>query len=509
MRFRNSARPLALALVLGASACRGTPASAVSPRPTLLAPQSAALTPVAQLQHDIDSIVAAPTLGHGFWGICAKAVAGGDVLYAANADRLLMPASTLKIVTLAAAAERLGWDYTYETRVVAVGSIADGVLDGDLVVVGSGDPSLDDWDGTGTRVFEGWADQLQSAGIRTVTGRIVGDDNAFDDEGFGFGWSWDDLAAGFAAGVGALQYNESSVMLTISPGGSVGAPATITIAPAANGLTIRNLIVTGPANRLASIERRRLPGSTRLELRGTIPVKAPAIQETASVDNPTLFYVSALRNVLIARGIDVRGPAVDIDDLTVPPPTGSGRTLVSYRSPPLSMMAAILLRLSQNQFAETFLRTLGAGERPGSAERGRAAVRTVLESWSIPANGVMQADGSGLSRYNLATAAALVAVLDHVAHDPRLNALFEAALPVAGRDQPIQGRLQGTAAEGRARIKTGSMAGVRAAAGYTMTADGERVAFAILANNFDVPTSAITQAEDAIIARLSRFSRRP
>ena len=132
----------------------------------------------------------------------------------------MMPASTMKVVTLAAAAEKLGWDYhVHNPRCSPSGhDRATAVLHGDLIVVGSGDPSIDDWDGAATQLFADWATQLKAAGIGAIDGRIIGDDNAFDDDGLGFGWSWDDIAPSFSAGVSALQFNEGSVQLKIAPG---------------------------------------------------------------------------------------------------------------------------------------------------------------------------------------------------------------------------------------------------------------------------------------------------
>src|ERR1051326_5054614 len=140
-----------------------------------------------QLQHDIDAILGSPLLERGFWGVAVKPVSRDETWYSRNGDKLMMPASSLKIVTLAAAAEKLGWEYRYETKVFPIGVVRSGVLHGDLVVVGSGDPSLDDWDGNATRLFADWAAQLKAAGISAIDGRIVGDDNAFEDEMIGVG----------------------------------------------------------------------------------------------------------------------------------------------------------------------------------------------------------------------------------------------------------------------------------------------------------------------------------
>jgi D-alanyl-D-alanine carboxypeptidase/D-alanyl-D-alanine-endopeptidase (penicillin-binding protein 4) len=165
------------------------------------------------------------------------------------------------------------------------------------------------------------------------------------------------------------------------------------------------------------------------------------------------------------------------------------------------------MKFSQNQYAETLLKTLGAMTGTATFEGGRAAIRQVVESWGVPAGDLILADGSGLSRYNLVTPQALVTVLAHVAHDAHLKDPFEAALPVAGRDGTLADRLKGTPAEGNVRAKTGSFANARSVAGYARTADGEPVAFAIIANNFGIPAAAIDQVTDAIITRIVRFRR--
>jgi len=457
-----------------------------------------------QLQHDIDAILGSPALQHGFWGVSIKPVDAAEPWYARNADKLMMPASSLKVVTLAAAAEKLGWDFRYETKVFVSGTTRAGVLHGDLIVAGSGDPSLDDWDGAATKLFADWATQLKAAGITAIDGRIVGDDNAFEDETIGLGWAWDDLPAGFAAGVSALQFNEGNVQVRLAPGDAVGDRAIATVTPETGGITLRNLIVTGPAGSAGSAVRRRLPGSTRLELRGSLPLGGRPFAQNASVDNPTLYFVRALRAALVADGIAVTGAAVDIDDL-MPAPSHDGLApLITYQSEPLSVLATTMMKLSQNQYAEALLKTIGAG----TAEGGRAAIRATLQSWSIDPAGVMLADGSGLSRYNYITPEAMVAVLRHVDRSERLRAIYESTLPIAGRDGTLEQRMRGTAAEGRALVKTGSMTAARSVAGYVRTADGQLVAFAIIANNFDNSSAVINSATDDIIVRLASYRSR-
>jgi D-alanyl-D-alanine carboxypeptidase/D-alanyl-D-alanine-endopeptidase (penicillin-binding protein 4) len=441
----------------------------------------------------------------------------------------MMPASNMKIVTLAAAAERLGWDYTYETNILAAGPIASGTLDGDLLVVGSGDPSLGlitgTADGGHARIVDEWADGLKARGIRSIRGRVIGDDDLFDDEELGFGWSWDDLFDDYAAGVSALQFNENAAQLTVAPGAHPGDPAAVAVWPPGSGLAIDNKLKTGTAGTSTSIAAHRLAGSSRLTLRGSIPAGAAAVTRLVSVDNPTLFTVSALREALIAHGIDVGGPAVDVDDVKDAPLSVDAVPLITYRSPPLSELAVRLMKISQNLYAETLLKTIGLTRLPevsvvsdtcrcgsacrcgASAADGREVVRMTLQAWGVPAESLIQRDGSGLSRYDYVTADALVMILTHVYRDEKLRGPFEASLPIAGRDGTIANRMKGTAAEGNARAKSGSMSNVRSLSGYVTTADGEPLAFSIIANNFETAAD-VNRATDAIVVRLAGFGRR-
>ncbi len=433
-----------------------------------------------------------------------KSLKTGDTLYAQNARKLLMPASNMKIVTLAATAATLGWDFTYETRVSATGPIVNGTLDGDLVVTGSGDPSLMD-DAT-PRPFESWAAALKQHGIQRITGRIVGDDNKFTDEGLGFGWSWDDLVDDYAAGASALTFNESTVRVTVTPAASAGGAAAIVAEPATGGLMIRNNVRTSEAGATAHVETHRLPGSAELELRGSVPLGGAPIVRAVSVDNPTLFFVTALRAALIANGVDVKGPAVDIDAPGEAPVRAGGAPIVTFRSAPLSTLAMRLMKISQNLYAETFLTTLSP-ETPATAASGRTVVHDLLARWGVADDGLIQRDGSGLSRYDYVTPETLVTILVHVYRDPVLREPFDVSLPIAGHDGGLGNRMKGTAAENNARAKTGSMSNVRALSGYVTDADGEPLVFSIIANNFDSPPPVINAAMDAIIVRLANHRR--
>jgi serine-type D-Ala-D-Ala carboxypeptidase/endopeptidase (penicillin-binding protein 4) len=503
---RTDARAVgALGLAIAAAACHAAPRPAVAPAPRA----GSATVSLVQLQRDIDAVLAVPALDRSYWGILVRSAATGDTLYSLNAGKLLMPGSTLKIVTLAAAADRLGWDYAYDTRLVATGSIdaGAGILSGDLLVVGSGDPSIMAGDRVAAGLFAEWAERLKANGVRTIDGRIIGDDNAFDDEALGPGWAWDDLQGRDAAGISGLQYNENMVQATIAPGATGGARAIVTFAPDGSNLDLDNQLTTIEAGTAPAIAARRSPGSNRLELRGSVPLDGQPVVRLVSVDNPTLFFVAALRDALIAAGIDVRGSAVDIDDLTDAPSAADGTLIAGYRSPPLSTLAMRLMKNSQNLYAETLLKTIGGTTGAPTFENGRRIAGETLIPWGVAAESLVQVDGSGLSRYNYLTPQTLVTLLMHINQDDRLRLPFEASLPIAGLDGTLATRMKGTAAEGNARAKSGTLANVRSLAGYVTTADGQPLIFAIIANNFGTMPEVAIAAIDAIVVRLAEFRR--
>lgn len=454
----------------------------------------------------MDALLSAPGLESSTWGVLVRSLTRGDTIYAEGAGRLLIPASSLKIVTLATAADRLGWDYAYETRLLGSGPIASGVLAGDLILAGSGDPSIDDWDGMATLLFRSWSDRLRELDIREVAGRLVCDDSVFDGEPFGSGWAWDDLSASYAAGIGALQFNQNTVRLVVTPGSAPGEPGRVSSIPPVHDLTLDNQVTTGPAGEPGALSIRRLPGSSMLTIGGSLPDGSPALFRNVSVDNPSIYFGQALQNALAANGIDVRGSVVDIDAIGDAPSRADAIDLVIHRSNPLSMLAATMMRNSQNLYAETLLKTLGRHEGTGTFDAGLDAVRSTLAAWGIDTDTLRLADGSGLSRYNLVTADVLVAVLTRVHEDDRLREPFQAALPLAGREGTLERRLSGTAAEENARAKTGSMSNIRTIAGYVRTADGEPLAFAIMANNV-ASTARADETIDAIVVALAEFSR--
>lgn len=464
----------------------------------------------ATLRRDLDAVLSSPRLARSTWGVLVKSLDRGDVLYAHDAGKLVMPASNMKIVTMAAAAERLGWDYRYETTLESAAPVdEDGVLAGDLIVKGSGDPSIGTLDKVDERTFDQWTAQLKAAGIRSIAGRIVGDDDAFDDDEIGAGWSFDDLAYGYAAPIGALYYNEGVFEVSARPGAAIGSSAMVQGTPPEHGFTIVNRVTTVAADGPAAIEVHRERGSLLLEVSGTVPLgRTEPLATWPAVENPTLYFARVLRTALAARGIPVRGAAIDRDMVVPEDPLRSNaavpRVLARHSSEPLAVLARRFLKVSQNQYAELLVKTLGRQAGDGSAARGQQVIRSVLDQWGVPRDSYVLMDGSGLSRYNYLSAEALVDVLEHLYRDPKHREPLLAALPVSGEAGTLERRLTASWTKGAVHAKTGSIANVRSLSGYVRTRGGEMLVFSIVANNFSQPAAEILYDIDLLVEILAR-----
>ena len=320
--------------------------------------------------------------------LVVRSLATGETLYRHNGATWLVPASTQKLLTVAAAAERLGWDYRFETRLVAAGPVVNGTLNGDLVVVGHGDPTINPRHADRADAFDQWARALTAKGIRRIAGRIVGDDDAVDEPGWGVGWAWDDLSEGYGSAYGALQFNENEVEVTVGPGMTPGAAAIVALSPANHGLLLENLAVTAAERARASLQVSRVPGTRFLRVEGQMPLgSAPRTASTAAA-NPTLFFASELRATLMRHGIVVDGAAVDIDELADAPSARDGDTLLVDLSPPLAGMVDPLLKWSLNGYAETLLMAL-APTPPARATEALEVLGATLASLGVDPSSVL------------------------------------------------------------------------------------------------------------------------
>jgi D-alanyl-D-alanine carboxypeptidase/D-alanyl-D-alanine-endopeptidase (penicillin-binding protein 4) len=402
------------------------------------------------LRRLIDSLTHQPQFRGGLWGVLIVDPRTGDTLYSQNAGKLFMPASNMKVITSTAALTLLGPDYTYKTTFLTDGPLQDSVLDGDLIVIGRGDPTIsDNMRGVATTVMDALADSIRAHGIRQITGRLARVGNAFPDSIHGYGWEWDDLGEYYAAGVDELIFNEGMAPTTPRPPPD----------------TVRDSAYSGPAK------------------------------------DPATAYLNALNDALIRKGITLDAGVLD----SILPTPIKMDTLFVFTSLPMRNILPALLKPSQNQIAEILLKTIGL-ERGGmgTADSARKIVGQQLLAWGVQPDGFVIRDGSGLSRHDLLTPETLVRVLDRIQQDTAF-AVFYNALPIAGIDGTLKDRMKGTLAEGNAHAKTGSISNARTLSGYVTTADGERLIFSILASNWTGPTSAVTGVADRIVAALAAY----
>src|SRR5215467_10600079 len=382
------------------------------------------------LKKQIETILSQPDLSHGFWGIEIKSLDSGKVLYSLNPDKLFTPASNTKLFTTAATLALIGPEYKFRTTVETNGSLDKyGRLNGDLMLVGRGDPNLSgrelpynmrtQRDSDPARVLEQLADELVQKGVKYVDGDIVADDSYFAFERYGEGWSQDDLVWPDGAPVSALTINDNVIFVNILPGARAGDKAFVSVTPFADYYTIDNRLLTTPAGTGRKIYINREPGSTTLTLWGNVPMDDGGVNEGLAIEDPAEFAATLFRHLLEVRGVAVYGKqrthhtelaslstftSVVIasshggDEHAFTSPTGP-LVLGEYQSAPLSQDIEVINKVSQNLHAEILLRLLGREKGTGgTVQAGLEVVRGFLNNAGISGDEYSFFDGSGLSR---------------------------------------------------------------------------------------------------------------
>lgn len=443
-----------------------------------------------------------PGVQRAIWGIAVQSLARNERLFDLNPRTLMVPASVAKLVSVATAVDAVGWDYRFTTTLRSAGPVEGGVLHGDLLVVGGGDPAIG---GRAGDDFSTWIDALKTAGIHRIDGRVVGVDDAFEEPRPGFAWSWDDLGYSTGAIFGALNLAENRLTVTVTPGATAGAPTSLAYIVEAQDLQITNRSTTGAAGSTPLVWPEMRPGETMLTIAGSVPVGGMPATLVVSAGNPTAWFARMLRRRLIASGIEVTGPAADGDDISIPRPDEAA-LLYTYRSHPLSEIVQPLLKESINLYGEAVQRLNASGPSPHTNDQALDGIKQRLLAWGIPVDGFQLVDGSGLSRRDVLTVDALLTVLVRL-YEPAASSPWIRALPLAGVDGTLEARMKGTPGENNVRAKTGTMSNVRSLAGYVSTRDGEPLAFVAMVNNFEGTGAQANAALDAIAVRLASFSR--
>ena len=490
---------------------------APGPLPGRAVPTPAPLAdPVASLGERIRSLIEAPRFAAATWGIKVVSLDSGRVLFETNAGKYLVPASNTKLFTAAMALQELGPDLRIRTSLYGSAPPgADGALPGDLILYGRGDPTLmRPWNGGPYRPdpLETLAQQLQDQGVRTVQGDLVGDDSYFSGPPFGPGWEWEDLRFAYGAEPTALTLHHNVVDVWVYPAPSPGRPCFLFAQPGQGLASFSNATLTCAPGAEQPVRADRAPYETAVRVTGSLAPGADPVRLTITVRDSALWAARLLERALARHGIQVLGQVKAVHFLDRPAPLDPGRLteLGQLESPPLLEILRDLLKDSNNLYAQLLLLQAGA-RRPGPAgtlPRGLQAMAAWMARAGLAPGSAVLEEGSGLSRGNLLKPDGIIQLLVYMDRQPEA-AEFRSLLPIAGVDGTLRMRLAGTAAQGNLRAKTGTLRNTHALSGYVTGAGGERLAFAILRNNYHPEPGSTNppQADlDAIAELLAQFS---
>ncbi len=498
--MRPVMRPVARAAVLAAALCAPGALRAQDGSAFDLLP--AAATSRRAAADRLSSAVSAAmdrVKGRGTWGVMIVSLTNGDTLFDRNADAMLSPASTMKLFTSALALEHFGPEGRFETKLLHTGAISGGVLYGDLVLRGAGDPTLG-----GIAPAKGepspivrLARAVADAGITRIMGDVVGDASAFDDARVPDGWLKRYLHASYAARVSALSFNENKVVVIVAPGPR---GPTVQFSPAISGIEITSTLQVVAGSRGARVGVMQDTVAGRVRVSGWIGAKSPARYYSLVVENPELFAAGALKAALADAGVAVEGR------LRVTPPSQPVEPVASLPSPTIEQLVAQMNGESNNHFAELLFRNVARvdGDHGSAVTANMLLGQFLADKVHADSATVFAADGSGLSTLDRVTPRAMVQLLDYARHAP-WGAVLEQSLPIAGKTETLARRMRRTPASGNLHAKTGTTDAIASLGGYVTASNGEDLAFSIIYNGRD--RWQARDAIDRIGVALATFSR--
>ena len=468
----------------------------------------------------VDALLASAPVNKGEWGLVIIDAETGDTLYELNADKYFLPASNMKLFTTALALAKLGPDYRFRTTLETRGAVSpEGVVAGDLFLVGRGDPNLsnrkfpynlkEEFDGPPEKVLAELADALVAKGVKEIAGDVVGDDSYFPREPYPSGWEIDDMVWEYGASVSAIVVDDNTTTLTLTPGDSAGAPAQAVVAPATPDFIVQNNVITSAPETKSDLTLTREPNSKIVVIRGTMPARSAPRKLVLAIHDPAEHAATLLTRLLVERGVKVSGAprSMHIAEASTASPRA---VLAEHISVPLGDSVKLVNKISQNLHTEMLLRAAARNtmlwNTPDDLMKFPADFYTAA---GIAPGDVIQHDASGLSRHDLVTPRAIVALLKYAQTQPWF-APYYASLPVAGVDGTLETVMKNTPSAGRIHAKTGSVEHVRTRSGYADTASGRRLIFSFLSNNQGGTNHEASDALDGLcLAMMEEFDRKP
>ncbi len=433
-------------------------------------------TPVRQL-------ISAPGFGYANIGVYVKNLTSGKTIVSYNSEKLLIPASVQKLFTTSAALVMLN-DTVFITKLQYDGQKDDTVLNGNLYILGGGDPTLGSDNFDSGRFWNSWVDAVKKLGIKQINGNIIADASVFDLYPTPPKWSYEDLGNYYGAPPTGICIYDNTCKIYFKTGSYSGAPTKITkIAPEIPGLKIRNYVKSA---RIRSDQSYIIGAPFVFERRaiGRLPYRRDSFIVKGSIPDPPLLTAQIFKQKLEKAGIKINGQALTTRTLDNFTPAGQRTTFHEHLSPHINLIIKETNHKSINLYAEVLLNHLGKqyyGQ--GVYKNGVKALYLFADTIGIDKNQLQLFDGSGLSRYNSLTARALVRLLEYMYRSEKSRAFFH-SLPVAGKTGTLKYFGRGTVLENRVFAKSGSMKRVRSYAGYMINAKCDTLAFAIIVNNF-------------------------
>jgi len=466
------------------------------------------LNPLNELRDQLDDLFNDANFNSAFWGVMVKSLRTGEVIYKRNADKLFIPASDMKLFTSSAALLLLGSDYQYETKLFLNGEIQKGVLLGDVVIQGSGDPTISRrfFSDSDTKIFEDWADTLKAKGVWVIYGDLLGDDSYFDNIGLGKGWSLDYESNWFSAPSGALSFNDNSLEIVIEPT-EENHPAKISVNPDTKYISFISKVTTSDESAESSVDIKRNSGTNQLIITGNIRKDSKPIIKRVSIYDPTMFFLTVLREVLEKKGIAVKGNIGTIDNSEKNIDPDDLIPVYTHKSIALKYILQELNKNSNNFYAEQILKTLGLEiYNFGTVENGVKACKDLFNTMGINPDNFVMADGSGLSRLDLVSPRDIVKILTFMNKSDDFQSFYD-SLPIAGVDGTLIDRMKKTSAENNVHAKAGYNNNVSSLSGYLKTISGEILVFSMIVNNYLAPQALANYIQDNVCIHLVNFNR--